>query len=143
VAFGRRAVDAELKGYPVRIEIGPRDLKNGEATVVNRVEGAKQTVPLGMIAEAVAAALEEAQQQLWDEALAHRESHTADVSTVEEAVEAAQIGYARLPWDACGVEGEAKAAQSAVTVRVLQREDGSVPDSLDESGLIAYLARSY
>ena len=39
VAFGRRAVDAELKGYPVRIEIGPRDLKNGEATLVSRVEG--------------------------------------------------------------------------------------------------------
>ncbi|MCC3762413.1 proline--tRNA ligase [Glycomyces sp. TRM65418] len=143
VAFGRRAVDAELKGYPVRIEIGPRDLKNGEATVVSRVEGTKDTVPLGMLAEAVAAALEGAQQQLWNEALEYREAHTADVSTVEEAVEAAQTGYARLPWDACGVEGEAKAAQSAVTVRVLQREDGSVPDSLDESGLIAYLARSY
>ena len=143
VAFGRRAVDAELKGYPVRIEIGPRDLKNGEATVVSRVEGTKETVPLGMIAEAVAAALEGAQQRLWNEALEFRESHTADVSTVEEAVEAAQSGYARLPWDACGVEGEQKAAASAVTVRVLQREDGTVPDSLDESGLIAYLARSY
>ena len=39
--------------------------------------------------------------------------------------------------------GEAKAGESAVFVRVLQREDGSVPDSLDESGLIAYLARQY
>ncbi|HEX2145337.1 MAG TPA: proline--tRNA ligase [Glycomyces sp.] len=143
VAFGRRAVDAELKGYPVRIEIGPRDLKNGEATLVRRVLGTKETVPLGMLAEAVAAALEGEQEVLWDEALQWRESNTFDVSTVEEAVEAAQTGYARLPWDACGAEGEAKAAQSAVTVRVLQREDGSVPDSLDESGLIAYLARGY
>ena len=106
VAFGRRAVDAELKGYPVRIEIGPRDLKNGEATLANRVEGSKQTVPLGMLAEAVAAALQGAQDQLWNEALEYRESHMADVATVEEAVEAAQTGYARLPWDACGVEGE-------------------------------------
>ncbi|THV35754.1 proline--tRNA ligase [Glycomyces buryatensis] len=143
IAFGRRAVDAELKGYPVRIEIGPRDLKNGEATVVSRVEGTKQTIPLGMLAEAVAAALEEAQQQLRDEALEFRESHTADVATVEEAVEAAQTGYARIAWDRCGVEGETQAAQSGVTVRVLQRADGSVPDSLDEDGLIAYLARGY
>jgi prolyl-tRNA synthetase len=143
VAFGRRAVDAELKGYPVRIEIGPRDLKNGEATIANRVEGTKQTVPIGMLAEAVAAALQEAQDQLWDEAVAFREEHTVDTSTVDEAIEAAQTGYARLPWDACGLEGEAKAGESAVFVRVLQREDGSVPDSLDESGLIAYLARQY
>jgi prolyl-tRNA synthetase len=96
-----------------------------------------------MLAEAIAAALQGAQDQLWDEAVAFRESHTADVSTLEAAVEAAQTGYARIPWDACGVEGEAKAAESAVFVRVLQREDGSVPDSLDESGLIAYLARQY
>ncbi len=143
VAFGRRAVDAELKGYPVRIEIGPRDLKNGEATLVSRVEGAKQTIPLGMLAEAVATALEAAQQALWDEALRHREARTADAATVEEAIEAAQTGYARLAWDVCGTEGEARAAASGVTVRVLQRADGSVPDSLDEDGLIAYLARSY
>ncbi|MEU6859713.1 proline--tRNA ligase [Glycomyces sp. NPDC046736] len=143
VAFGRRAVDAELKGYPVRIEIGPRDLKNGEATLVSRVKGVKETVPLGMLAEAVAAALEGDQQALFDEALERRERLTADAATVDEAVEAAQTGYARLPWDACGVEGEQKAAAAGVTVRVLQREDGSVPDSLDEPGLIAYLARSY
>ena len=37
--FGRRAVDAELKGYPVRIEIGPRDLAEGRVTVARRVDG--------------------------------------------------------------------------------------------------------
>src|SRR5262249_24327514 len=35
--FGRRAVDAELKGYPVRVEIGPRDIAEGRVTVVRRV----------------------------------------------------------------------------------------------------------
>ncbi|GAB3218794.1 proline--tRNA ligase [Glycomyces halotolerans] len=143
VAFGRRAVDAELKGYPVRIEIGPRDLKNGEATLVSRIEGTKETIPLGMLAEAVATALDADQQTLYDEALGRRESLTAEVSTVAEAVEAAQTGLARMPWEACGVEGEAEAAKSGVTVRCLQRADGSVPDTLDEDGLIAYLSRSY
>ena len=143
VAFGRRAVDAELKGYPVRIEIGPRDLAGGEATLVRRVAGTKETVPLGMLAEAVATALEADQQALYDESLQLRESLTTDVSTVQEAIEAAQTGLARVEWDGFGVEGEARAAESGVTVRVLQREDGTVPDSLDESGLIAYLSRSY
>ncbi len=143
VAFGRRAVDAELKGYPVRIEIGPRDLKNGEATLVRRVSGTKETVPLGMLAEAVATALDADQQALFDESLELRESITADAGSVDEAIEAAQTGLARIAWDDCGVEGEARAAESGVTVRVLQRADGTVPDSLDESGLIAYLSRSY
>ncbi|WP_100448406.1 proline--tRNA ligase [Glycomyces xiaoerkulensis] len=143
VAFGRRAVDAELRGYPVRVEIGPRDLKNGEATLVRRIGGTKESVPLGMIAEAVATALDADQQSLYDEALERREALTADVSTVAEAIEVGQTGVARIPWEACGLDGEAEAAESGVTVRVLQRPDGTVPDGLDEAGLIAYLSRAY
>ena len=45
--FGRRAVDAELKGYPVRIEVGPRDLAAGNAVVVRRFDGSKTPVPVG------------------------------------------------------------------------------------------------
>ena len=43
-AFGRRAVDAELKGYPVRVEVGPRDLAAGNVVVVRRVDGSKTPV---------------------------------------------------------------------------------------------------
>jgi prolyl-tRNA synthetase len=42
-----------------------------------------------------------------------------------------------------GVEGENKANAQGVTVRCLTREDGTVPDSEDEPGLVAYLARAY
>jgi prolyl-tRNA synthetase len=143
VAFGRRAVDAELKGYPVRVEIGPRDVTNGEATLVRRVAGTKETVPIGTLADAVATAQEADQQALYDEALERRRALTTEVSSVAEAVDAAQTGLARLPWEACGVAGEAEAAASGVTVRVLQRPDGSVPDSVDEPSLVAYLARAY
>jgi prolyl-tRNA synthetase len=62
---------------------------------------------------------------------------------VDEAIEAAQSGFARVPWSAVGIDGETKANQSAITVRCLVREDGSVPDSDDEAGMIAILARSY
>src|SRR5262249_147383 len=57
-AFGRRAVDAELKGYPVRVEIGPRDLAAGNVVLVRRVDGSKSAIPVGQVASAVAAALE-------------------------------------------------------------------------------------
>ena len=63
--------------------------------------------------------------------------------TLDEAIEAAQTGWARVPWDAVGVDGETKANESAITVRCLIRPDGSVPASQSESGLTAILARSY
>ena len=52
-------------------------------------------------------------------------------------------GWARISWARLGVEGDTTLAQSAVTVRCLQRPDGSLAESEDEPDLIAYVARSY
>jgi prolyl-tRNA synthetase len=141
--FGRRAVDAELKGYPVRIELGPRDLASGNVMLVRRVEGSKTPTPIGDAVSAVLAALEADQKALYDEALAMRLDRTVDVSTVEDAIAASVTGWARIPWSAVGVEGETKANAEGVTVRCLTRVDGSVPDSENEPELVAYLARAY
>ncbi|GAB1693939.1 proline--tRNA ligase [Krasilnikovia sp. M28-CT-15] len=143
VPFGRRAVDAELKGIPVRIEVGPRDLAAGNAVLVRRITGAKAPVALGEVATAVTAALKADQQQLFDDALALREARTVDVPTLGDALEAAQTGWARVPWSAVGVAGEAEANGKAVTVRCLIRPDGTVPDTDDEPDLVAILARAY
>jgi prolyl-tRNA synthetase len=141
--FGRRAVDAELKGVPIRIEIGPRDLAAGNVVVVRRVDGSKTPTPVTDVVRVVVAALEDTQQALYDQALALREERTHDVAGVDEAIAAAADGWARLPWDAVGNEGETKANAEGVTVRCLVRADGSVPDSEDEPDLVAYLARAY
>jgi prolyl-tRNA synthetase len=143
VPFGRRAVDAELKGYPLRIEVGPRDLATGNVTLVRRFDGTKSPVALAEVVSAVGAALEADQKALYDEALARRLDNTVDVSTVEDAIAAAGSGWARLPWSAVGGAGEARANAEGVTVRCLTRPDGSVPDDEDEPGLVAYLARAY
>jgi len=142
-AFGRRAVDAELKGFPVRIEVGPRDLAAGNVVLVRRTDGSKTPTPLTEAVPEVVAALDAAQQALYDEALARRETHTYDVASVEDAIAAAGDGWARLPWDKVGVEGENRANAEGVTVRCLVRPDGGVPDSEDEPDLVAYLARAY
>ena len=68
---------------------------------------------------------------------------THDVASLAEAAEAARTGFARLPWAAVGVEGEARLAQDAVTVRCLQRADGTLPEYPDEPDLVAVVARSY
>jgi prolyl-tRNA synthetase len=141
--FGRRAVDAELKGYPVRIEIGPRDLATGNVVLVRRTNSTKTPVAVPEVVTAVLAALDADQQALYDEALARRQSLTTEVTSLAEAIDAAANGWARLPWSAVGVEGEAKANESGVTVRCLLRPDGSVPDSGNEPDLVAILARSY
>ncbi|MEV0270894.1 proline--tRNA ligase [Hamadaea sp. NPDC050747] len=141
--FGRRAVDAELKGVPLRIEVGPRDLAAGNVTLARRIDGSKTPLPLGGVVAEVTAALTADQQGLYDEALARREANTVEVKTLDEAIEASQTGWAKVPWSAVGVDGEAKANESAITVRCLFREDGSAPAAQDEPNLTAILGRSY
>jgi prolyl-tRNA synthetase len=143
VPFGRRAVDAELQGIPIRVEVGPRDLAGGNVTVARRIDGGKTPVELAAVADRVTAALAADQQRLYDDALAFREQHTVEVKTLGDAIEAAQTGWARVPWAAVGTDGEAEANGKAVTVRCLIRPDGTMPDSDDEPDLVAILARAY
>ena len=141
--FGRRAVDWELKGVPVRIEIGPRDLAQGTAMLARRVPGGKEPVPVQGIEALVGKVLDEDQNLLLRQSAERRQTRTADVATLEEAIEAAASGWARIPWSAVGPDGEAKLAEQAVTVRCLLAADGSVPNSDDEPGAIAVVGRAY
>ncbi|MEU3336317.1 proline--tRNA ligase [Streptomyces sp. NPDC002144] len=144
IPFGRRAVDWELKGVPVRIEVGPRDLENGTAMLARRIPGGKEPVAIDSLVRLLPSVLEEDQALLLAQSRARRESRTADVSTVEEAVEAAVAGgWARIPWADLGTEGEARLAEHAVTVRCLVGADGSVPESEDAPGNVALVARAY
>ncbi len=143
LSFGRRVTDAELKGIPVRVEIGPRDLAAGSITLARRDTSEKITVPLDDVLARVPALLDDVQQNMYDTALAARDARTRDVSDLAEAVEAASVGFARLPWAAVGDGGEAKLAEESLTVRCIQRPDGTLPDSGDESDLVCIVARAY
>jgi len=141
--FGRRAIDRELKGVPVRVEVGPREILDGKAVVVRRFPGSRAPTHLTGIVEAVTRALTEDQDLLYAEAVARREAATADVRDVAEAAEAAAIGWARIDWAKLGPQGEARLAEQAISVRCLLRADGLVPESEDEPGLVAVVGRSY
>ncbi len=141
--FGRRAVEWELKGVPVRIEVGPRDLAAGTVTLVRRdVAGEKATVALEGLGARVAGLLAEIQTSLYQEALDRRESSTVDAAGLDEVREAAQVGFARVPWDVIR-ESETDLAADALTVRCLQEADGGVPGSSAGAGLIATVAKAY
>jgi prolyl-tRNA synthetase len=144
LSFGRRVTDAEIKGIPVRVEVGPRDLAAGNVTLVRRDTSEKVPVPLAEVATRVPVLLGEVQADLYAEALALRESRTTDVATVAEAARAAQAGFARIPWRLVGEEGEAELAEEALTVRCIQTPDGGIPEAgSDADDLVCLIARSY
>ena len=143
-SFGRRAVDWELKGVPVRLEIGPRDLAQGQVTLVRRDDATKSAVPLREVKTEVASALGAAQAALLAEAAGMLRSRTAEVTSVEEALEAAQSGFARLPMGVVGDEGEDALNQSGVTVRCLLGPDDGLPEpDAREETLTAVVGRAY
>jgi prolyl-tRNA synthetase len=143
VPFGRRAVDWELKGVPVRVELGPRDLAEERATLVRRIPGSKQPTALRGLVDAVRVALVEDHIALYAAAELRRDERIVDVKSADAVVEATAGGWARLPWAELGLDGEARLAEQAVSVRCLVRPGGGVPDSEDEPDLLAYCARAY
>jgi prolyl-tRNA synthetase len=141
--FGRRTVDWELKGVPVRVLVGPRDLAEGKVGLVRRDTGEETTIPLDEVAGTVPRLLEDIQASLLAKAVRRRDERTVEATSIDEAVEGAKEGFARVPWDLLKDGGEARLAQDAVTVRCLLRQDGTLPASEDEPGLVATVARSY
>ncbi|CAN5496823.1 proline--tRNA ligase [soil metagenome] len=143
VGFGRRATAWELKGVPVRIELGPRDLADEQATVVRRDRSEKATVGLSGLVDHVAGLLEEIQTEMLEGARARRDDGTVDVTTVDEAREAATTGFARIPWSILDEAGLRALKADGVTVRCLQGPEGEVATSDDQPGAVATLSRSY
>lgn len=141
--FGRRATDWELKGVPLRIDLGPRDLAEGQATVVRRDTGDKLAIPLGDVPGRIEPLLHEIQAAMLGEATDFRESATTDVATIEEALEAGREGVGRIDWAKLGPEGERRLLDDGVSVRCIQRPDGTVPATEDEPDLQAIVARAY
>ena len=142
-SFGRRVTDWEIKGVPLRVEVGPRDLERGVVAIVRRDTREKIEVPLGDVVGLLSGLLGEMQAQMLESARSFRDERTRDVTSLEAAIEAAQTGFARLPWDALADGGEARLKTEAITVRCLQRPDGSIPAHEREEGLIAIVAKSY
>jgi prolyl-tRNA synthetase len=140
--FGRRAIDWERKGVPVRVEVGPRDLAEDKAVVVLRHDRSKSPVALSALVAEVESALGRTTELLYDEALAFRKERTTTVDTVDDALEAGATGFAVLPWSAVGDAGEDRLAEAGITVRCLQSPDGSLAEG-EEDSLIAVVGKAY
>ena len=142
--FGRRATEWELKGVPVRVEVGPRDIESGQATIVRRDSGDKNSVAFDVISASVATLLESMHTEMIEAARRRLTDRTVEAASVAEALDAAKTGFARIPWQQLGEEGEDALNREAVSVRCLQTRQGTVPGIGDlDSDLIAIVGRSY
>jgi prolyl-tRNA synthetase len=142
-SFGRRLTDWEIKGVPLRVEVGPRDLAQGLVTLVRRDNAEKHPLALDAVGGEAGRLLEAMQTAMFDDARQRRDGATVNVKSVAEAVEAAQTGFARLPWSQVGYKGENELNSQAITVRCLQRRDGSMPVTDTEDDLDCIVAKSY
>ena len=106
---GWKFAEYEMKGIPVRIEIGPRDIENGQCVAVTRHNGEKSTIALDEMLEgfkdAVLEKLEEVRSGIYKIAYENREKHTYNCTTIDEineAIEKNGDGFVRAMW--CGEE---------------------------------------
>jgi prolyl-tRNA synthetase len=114
----------ELKGVPLRLEVGPRDVAAEQAVVVRRDTREKTPVPIANLADTVSTLLDEIQAGLFDAAKRMLEERTAEVETFDElaARTAANAGWSLAHW--CGdVTCEARVkAETKSTIRCIPRD---------------------
>ncbi len=99
---GWKFAQYEMKGVPVRVEMGPRDIENGECVLVRRDNGEKTTVKLENLETAVREQLDALAKNLFDRALQNRENRTTACRTMDELRAAVQsgAGFYKTMW--CG-----------------------------------------
>ena len=100
VSPGWKFNEWELKGVPVRLEIGPRDIQNGVASYMRRDTLEKGTLPIDDLPQALKALLDDIQAGMFAIASDFTQAHTKLVFTYDELREQVQGGYAKAMW--CG-----------------------------------------
>jgi prolyl-tRNA synthetase len=112
----------EMKGVPVRIEVGPKDVKNQTVAVARRdipgKEG-KQFIPQAGLTEHLTGLLDEIQQNLFNRALRFRDERTYNVSSYDELREAVERGFARCYWAGSNEDEQKVQDELKATVRVI------------------------
>ncbi len=102
---GWKYSEYEMKGVPVRLEIGPRDIEGGQCVLVSRVDRSKEFVSLDTLEDAVKAKLSEVRDAMYKKALENRANKTYDCKSIDEIVSTLAdkgMGFVRAMW--CGDE---------------------------------------
>ncbi len=126
---GWKFAEYEVKGVPVRLALGPRDMANNVVEVARRDTKEKTVVSMEGIDTFIENLLEEIQSSLYNKALAHREANTRSVETYEEfKVEIEKGGFILAHWDGTPETEEKVKEETQATIRCIAldqvQEDG-------------------
>jgi prolyl-tRNA synthetase len=139
----------ELKGVPVRLEIGPRDIEKGQAVLARRDTHEKSFVSLSGIADSVDALLDEIQKNMLEKARAFRDAHTYTATTWEEFMQGIEEkhGLVRAMWCEDSACEAAIKEKTGVTTRCMPFEQETLSDVCVHCGKpakkLTYFAKSY
>ena len=127
---GWKFAEQEMRGIPVRVEMGPRDIENGQAIIVRRDTREKITVAIDELADTLTALMDTIQTEMLERARVHREEHTYDAHNYDEFKEivATKPGFVRGMW--CeSVECENKIKEdTTATSRCMPFEQDSISE---------------
>ena len=129
---GFKFAEWELKGVPVRLAIGPRDLENNTLEIARRDTGEKQSFDLSEdIALKVESLLEDIQKNIYQKAMNFRESHTTEVNSYDEFKEVLEGkgGFVSAHWDGTAETEEKIKEETKATIRCIpldqKQEEGA------------------
>ena len=125
---GWKFSEQEMRGIPLRAELGPKDLEKGQAVLVRRDTREKYVVPFSEIPAKAAELLEEIQKNMYETALAHRNAHTYDVTSYEEFKTTIneKPGFIRAMWCGCQECEDKIKEDTAATARCIPFEQEQI-----------------
>jgi prolyl-tRNA synthetase len=131
---GFKFAEYELKGIPVRIAVGPRDLENGTAEVARRDTKEKATYAFDQLAEVIEKLLEEIQHNIYNKANNYKNEHTTEVNDFEtfKKVLEEKGGFISAHWDGTPETEEKIKEETKAIIRCIPL------DAKDESGICVY-----
>ena len=125
---GWKFSEYELKGVPVRVAMGARDLENGTVEIMRRDTLTKETLPLDGIANHVVTLLEDIQKNIFQKAVDYRASVTREVNSYEEfKVEIEKGGFISAHWDGTPETEELIKQETKATIRCIPLDGDTTP----------------
>ncbi len=118
---GWKFAEYELKGVPVRIAIGARDLENGVAEVARRDTKEKKSYPLDGLSGKIKNLLDEIQKAMFEKAKTFRDAHITEVNSWEEFMDVLdnKTGFVSAHWDGTAETEEKIKEESKATIRCI------------------------
>lgn len=125
---GFKFADYELKGVPVRLAIGPKDLEENTAEVMRRDTLGKETVSLDGIVDYVANLLEDIQNNIYTKARNFRDSHIFEANSYDEFKELIEKGgFVLAHWDGTTETEERVKEETKATIRCIPLDGDTTP----------------